>query len=132
MCAALETYFARSLGFALLALGLIVVVLSGALPLDASSDGTSTLLPDLLTVFLTTIFRGILRRNDPLALRLGRRPHIHATPRLDRLLLLRLVCLDSRDWIPTRLRWERHLCHLCAVLHHVCQRQGHDQPLPQV
>ncbi|KAF4951859.1 hypothetical protein FSARC_12797 [Fusarium sarcochroum] len=34
---ALETYFGRSLGFALLALGLIVVVLSGALPLDTSS-----------------------------------------------------------------------------------------------
>ncbi|RSL51226.1 hypothetical protein CEP54_011552 [Fusarium duplospermum] len=38
----LETYFARSLGFALLALGLIVVVLSGALPLDSSSDEASS------------------------------------------------------------------------------------------
>ncbi|CAJ0545879.1 Ff.00g093520.m01.CDS01 [Fusarium sp. VM40] len=34
---ALETYFGRSLGFALLALGLTIVVLSGALPLDSTS-----------------------------------------------------------------------------------------------
>ncbi|KAF4455492.1 hypothetical protein F53441_2282 [Fusarium austroafricanum] len=34
----LETYFGRSLGLALLALGLIVVVLSGVLPLDTTSD----------------------------------------------------------------------------------------------
>ncbi|EGU80641.1 hypothetical protein FOQG_09633 [Fusarium oxysporum f. sp. raphani 54005] len=34
---ALETYFGRSLGLALLALGLTVVVLSGVLPLDSSS-----------------------------------------------------------------------------------------------
>ncbi|EXA52746.1 hypothetical protein FOVG_00900 [Fusarium oxysporum f. sp. pisi HDV247] len=33
----LETYFGRSLGLALLALGLTVVVLSGVLPLDSSS-----------------------------------------------------------------------------------------------
>ncbi|KAF4975915.1 hypothetical protein FZEAL_7388 [Fusarium zealandicum] len=38
----LETYFARSLGFSLLALGLIVVVLSGALPIDSSSKETAT------------------------------------------------------------------------------------------
>jgi hypothetical protein len=40
----LETYFARSLGFALLALGLTTVVLSGALPLtsaDAPANGVS-------------------------------------------------------------------------------------------
>ncbi|WZH40025.1 uncharacterized protein QYS62_000952 [Fusarium acuminatum] len=36
---ALETYFGRSLGFALLALGLTIVVLSGALPLDSTSKG---------------------------------------------------------------------------------------------
>ncbi|KAM0564354.1 hypothetical protein ACHAPJ_000567 [Fusarium lateritium] len=42
---ALETYFGRSLGFALLALGLIVVVLSGALPLDTSSKGIVTSIP---------------------------------------------------------------------------------------
>ncbi|KAF5241336.1 hypothetical protein FAUST_4018 [Fusarium austroamericanum] len=34
----LETYFGRSLGLALLALGLMVVVLSGALPLGTTSD----------------------------------------------------------------------------------------------
>ncbi|KAF4991369.1 hypothetical protein FGRMN_7868 [Fusarium graminum] len=33
----LETYFGRSLGFALLALGFTIVVLSGALPLDSTS-----------------------------------------------------------------------------------------------
>lgn len=37
---ALEVYFARSLGFALLGLGLIVVVLSGAVPLTSSADGS--------------------------------------------------------------------------------------------
>ncbi|KAM5355812.1 hypothetical protein ACJ41O_002458 [Fusarium nematophilum] len=37
----LETYFARSLGFALLALGLIVVILSGFLPLEPSSNAAS-------------------------------------------------------------------------------------------
>ncbi|CCT63426.1 uncharacterized protein FFUJ_00994 [Fusarium fujikuroi IMI 58289] len=36
-CTTLETYFARSLGLALLALGLTVVVLSGVLPLDSAS-----------------------------------------------------------------------------------------------
>ncbi|KAG9253267.1 uncharacterized protein F5Z01DRAFT_658343 [Emericellopsis atlantica] len=35
----LEAYFARSLGFALLALGLIVVLLSGAVPLGSEVDG---------------------------------------------------------------------------------------------
>ncbi|KAI6782227.1 uncharacterized protein J7T54_002464 [Emericellopsis cladophorae] len=34
----LEAYFARSLGFALLALGLIVVLLSGAVPLGSKVD----------------------------------------------------------------------------------------------
>ncbi|KAF4332427.1 hypothetical protein FBEOM_13779 [Fusarium beomiforme] len=34
---ALETYFGRSLGFTLLALGLTIVVLSGVLPLDSAS-----------------------------------------------------------------------------------------------
>jgi len=36
---ALEDYFARSLGFALLALGLVVVVLTGAVPLASVADG---------------------------------------------------------------------------------------------
>lgn len=40
---ALETYFARSLGLALLALGLTVVVLSGVLPLDSASQGNKHL-----------------------------------------------------------------------------------------
>jgi len=34
-----EEYFARSLGFALLALGLIIVLLSGAVPLGSEVDG---------------------------------------------------------------------------------------------
>ncbi|KAH6898431.1 hypothetical protein B0T10DRAFT_555749 [Thelonectria olida] len=34
----LEIYFARSLGFALLTLGLVVVVLSGAIPLTSAAD----------------------------------------------------------------------------------------------
>lgn len=38
---ALEEYFARSLGFALLALGLTTVFLSGAVPLVSQVDGTS-------------------------------------------------------------------------------------------
>ncbi|KAF7542904.1 hypothetical protein G7Z17_g11186 [Cylindrodendrum hubeiense] len=37
----LEVYFARSLGFALLALGLIIVVLSGAVPLTSAADTPS-------------------------------------------------------------------------------------------
>ncbi|KAF9768071.1 hypothetical protein IL306_014679 [Fusarium sp. DS 682] len=41
---ALETYFGRSLGFALLALGLTIVVLSGVLPLDSASKGKNKLL----------------------------------------------------------------------------------------
>ncbi|KAH7170900.1 hypothetical protein EDB81DRAFT_183046 [Dactylonectria macrodidyma] len=36
----LEAYFARSLGFALLALGLVVVVLSGAVPLTSAANGS--------------------------------------------------------------------------------------------
>lgn len=35
----MEEYFARSLGFALLALGLIIVLLSGAVPLGSEVDG---------------------------------------------------------------------------------------------
>lgn len=38
-CVALETYFGRSLGLALLALGFTIIVLSGALPLDSTSKG---------------------------------------------------------------------------------------------
>ncbi|KAF7546687.1 hypothetical protein G7046_g9231 [Stylonectria norvegica] len=34
----LETYFARSLGFALLSLGLVVIVLSGVIPLASAAD----------------------------------------------------------------------------------------------
>jgi len=37
----LEQYFARSLGFALLALALTVIVLSGAVPLGSSSESSS-------------------------------------------------------------------------------------------
>ncbi|KAK7402662.1 hypothetical protein QQX98_011570 [Neonectria punicea] len=37
----LEVYFARSLGLALLALGLIIVVLSGAVPLTSAADASS-------------------------------------------------------------------------------------------
>ncbi|KAH7163014.1 hypothetical protein B0J13DRAFT_518258 [Dactylonectria estremocensis] len=37
----LEAYFARSLGFALLALGLVVVVLSGAVPLTSAANASS-------------------------------------------------------------------------------------------
>ncbi|KPM34981.1 hypothetical protein AK830_g11590 [Neonectria ditissima] len=37
----LEVYFARSLGLALLALGLIIVILSGAVPLTSAADSSS-------------------------------------------------------------------------------------------
>ena len=50
--AALEVYFARSLGLALLALGLIIVVLSGALPLTSAADG-SVLPPNPLLALAT-------------------------------------------------------------------------------
>jgi len=50
----LEAYFARSLGFALLALGLIVVLLSGAVPLgsevDAPRNGLSPYASAALTI----------------------------------------------------------------------------------
>ena len=42
---ALEMYFARSLGFALLSIGLMVVVLSGAVPLTSSLDGEPPPIP---------------------------------------------------------------------------------------
>ncbi|KAF4469767.1 hypothetical protein FALBO_3353 [Fusarium albosuccineum] len=41
----LETYFARSLGFALLALALIVVILSGVLPLETSNESSEESAP---------------------------------------------------------------------------------------
>ncbi|KAI5466135.1 hypothetical protein BGZ63DRAFT_123440 [Mariannaea sp. PMI_226] len=57
----LETYFARSLGFALLALGLTVVVLSGAVPLTSAADGTSSFPPigppSLSMPFFTNLVR---------------------------------------------------------------------------
>ncbi|CAI6051156.1 hypothetical protein V2G26_014263 [Clonostachys chloroleuca] len=53
----LEEYFARSLGFALLSLGLIVVLLSGAVPLgsslEAPQDGIS---PYASAVLIVSIF----------------------------------------------------------------------------
>jgi hypothetical protein len=52
----LEVYFARSLGFALLSLGLTVVVLSGAVPLgssvDAPKDGISPYANAVLVISL--------------------------------------------------------------------------------
>lgn len=52
---ALETYFGRSLGLALLALGLMVVVLSGALPLGTTSDGKHALLSPNCTLKVAKI-----------------------------------------------------------------------------
>jgi hypothetical protein len=43
--AALEEYFARSLGFALLALALIAIALSGVIPLGSSYEGKLSLNP---------------------------------------------------------------------------------------
>jgi hypothetical protein len=65
--AALEQYFARSLGFALLALALTVIVLSGAVPLGSSSESEknhpppSPLHPSFLTSFsnLARAFYGL-------------------------------------------------------------------------
>ncbi|KAK6717384.1 hypothetical protein SNK05_000580 [Fusarium graminearum] len=51
----LETYFGRSLGLALLALGLMVVVLSGALPLGTTSDGKHALLSPNCTLKVAKI-----------------------------------------------------------------------------
>lgn len=42
MATALEEYFARSLGFALLSIGLMVVLLSGAVPLVSRVDGKTS------------------------------------------------------------------------------------------
>ena len=44
----LEGYFARALGFALLTLGLIVVALSGAIPLITDVDGRCCLICALI------------------------------------------------------------------------------------
>lgn len=42
----MEEYYARSLGFALLTIGLLLLVLSGTLPLASAIDG---MIPALLT-----------------------------------------------------------------------------------
>lgn len=53
---ALEQYFARSLGLSQLALGLVLLVLSGALPLDSMVESTSPLSLSLPLAMLHGLF----------------------------------------------------------------------------
>lgn len=123
---ALEIYFARSLGFALLALGLVVVVLSGSIPLTSAADCIPPYSPTLTTTNTPSHPR------PTLPLRIRRPPPLGAAPRLGRRLLLRALYLDRRGRLrpgqSRQLRPDRRR----PVLPLVRWRQGNDEPPPQV
>lgn len=118
----MEAYFARSLGFALLALGLVVVLLSGAIPLGSSVD--STYLPTSRfevtpTVRLVANCEARSPEERHLAVR-QRRPHrLRPAPHHGRLLHLLPLHLDRADGVPAGVRRHLHLWRARPVLRHV-------------
>lgn len=134
-----DNYFARSLGIALLALGSVTVVLTGALPLNSLVESKSpirtpcsnpwthhSLLCASSDMRCTCAKLQSRKYRKHLAVRRRCPPDHHITPRLHCFLLLGQVQRHFTDGVSTRLHGQRYLGVVRNLVFVVRRREGQD------